>query len=69
MFGVADALVIRPLAVDRPEQLRAVYTSVEFGGRREKAGTLVGYTAFTGLRRNSNAFAAMMAFRTRDTLV
>ena len=37
MFSVADALVLRPLPVERPDQLRAVHLFITLGGRTAKS--------------------------------
>ncbi len=68
VFSVADALVLRPLPVAAPGELRAVFSVLRIDGRALKSGTLVPYSLYADLRQHSDAFDGTMAFGELDDL-
>ncbi len=68
MFSVADALVLRPLPVDRPDQLRAVHLFITLGGRTAKSSMSLPYSAFETLRTSSDVFSGLTAFNELDEI-
>ena len=43
IFTLFDALLLKPLPVNRPDELRVVYTELRFGGRAAKWGATLPY--------------------------
>ena len=68
MFSVADALVLRPLPVERPDQLRAVHLFITLGGRTAKSSMSLPYSAFETLRASSDVFSGLTAFSELDEI-
>jgi predicted permease len=68
MFSVADALVLRPLPVDRPDELRVVHYFISLGGRAEKSSTSLPYSMFQLLRTTPDVFTDVMAFSELDEI-
>src|SRR5262245_27239379 len=68
MFSLADALVIKPLPVERPDELRALFQVLRVGGRALKAGTMVPYRSYRDLRERAQGFAGIMAFAELEEL-
>src|SRR5262245_14744901 len=68
MFTLADALVLKPLPVERPDQLRAMYQVLRMGGRAVKGATMVPYGLYRNVREQSDAFTGTMAFAELDDL-
>ena len=68
IFSVADALVLRPLPVERPDQLRAVHLFIMLGGRTEKSSMSLPYTAFETLRTSADVFSGLTAFSELDEI-
>ena len=68
MFSLADALVIKPLPVEQPGELRALFQVLRVGGRALKAGTIVPYRLYRDLRERADGWAGIMAFAELDEL-
>jgi predicted permease len=68
MFSVADALVLRPLPVERPDQLRAVHLFITLGGRMAKSSMSLPYSGFETLRTSSDVFSGLTAFSELDEI-
>src|SRR6188472_2201655 len=68
MFSLADSLVLKPLPVDQPEQLRGVFQILRLGGSAKKYGTLIPYKLYTDLREHAGAFGDAMAFSEANDL-
>jgi predicted permease len=68
MFSLADALVIKPLPVERPGELRALFQVLRVGGRALKAGTMVPYPLYRDLRERADGWAGILAFAELDEL-
>src|SRR3954465_6507860 len=58
LFSVVDALLFRPLPVDRPERLVAIYTK---GGDGERYATS-SYPDYVDFRSRNTAFTDVMGF-------
>jgi hypothetical protein len=70
IFSLFDAVLLRPPAVDRPEELRVVRQVTEVViGRIAKENTYVPYNWFLDLRPRPEVFTAVTAFAEgRDTM-
>lgn len=68
IFSLADTLVLKPLPVDKPEELRAVFQVLRIAGRALKSGTEIPYSLYVKLRDQGEAFNATMAFSQLDDL-
>ena len=62
MFSLADTLVLKPLPVDHPENLRGVFQILRLGGSARKFGTLIPFKLYNDLRDHAGAFGDAMAF-------
>ena len=61
IYSLFDAVLLRPLAVDRPHELRVVKQLVSFG-KISKETTYVSHAWFTELRSQPEVFSAVTAF-------
>ena len=68
MFSLADALILKPLPVERPEDLRVVFQVIRIGGRALKSGPVIPYRLYAALRERTDAFTGTMAFTELDDL-
>ena len=69
IYSLFDAVLLRPLAVDRPHELRVVKQLVSFG-KISKETTYVSHAWFTELRSQPEVFSAVTAFAEgRDAIV
>ena len=68
MFSVTDALVLRPLPVVRPDELRAVHVFIMLGGRTAKSSMSVPYSAFETLRPSTDVISELTAFSELDEI-
>ena len=68
IFSLADTLVLKPLPVDKPEELRAVFQVLRIAGRALKAGTEISYSLYVNLRDHGDAFNGAAAFSQLDDL-
>ncbi|MGH9385524.1 MAG: ADOP family duplicated permease [Vicinamibacterales bacterium] len=62
VFTLFDAVLLKPLAVDRPDQLRVIRRSAKLRGLSMKASTSVPYDWFLQLRAAPEVFSEVMAF-------
>jgi predicted permease len=71
VFTLFDAVLLKPLAVDRPDELRVVRQVQEIsGGRIAKDSTYVPHKWFVDLRPRPEVFSEVMAFaESRDALL
>jgi len=68
MFSLADALILRPLPVERPEDLRALFQVMRIGGRALKSGNTLPNRLYEDLRDHADAFSGMAAFAELDDI-
>ncbi len=64
IFMLADRLLLKPLPVERPDELRVVWQVVHAGGRELKASNNLPYQWFRDLRASSDVFSDVLAFAT-----
>jgi predicted permease len=69
IFNVFDAFILRPLPVDRPEQLRTTHTTVVANSRTAKETDSVPYGFFRILQADTSIFSEMLATRALDQTV
>lgn len=62
VFTLFDSVLLKPLPVDRPENLRVVRHAMLTGGRTQKASTNVPYGWFTELRTQPEVFTEILGF-------
>ena len=68
MFSVADALVLRPLPVERPDELRAVHLFITLGGRTAKSSMSLPYSVYESLRTSQEVVSDLTAFSELDEI-
>jgi predicted permease len=68
MFSVADALVLRPLPVERPGELRAIHSFIALGGRSAKSSMSLPYAMFETLRGATDVVRELTAFNELDEI-
>jgi predicted permease len=64
IFMLTDRLLLKPLSVERPEELRVVWQIVHAAGRELKASNNLPYLWFRDLRAASEVFSDVLAFTT-----
>jgi predicted permease len=68
IFTLTDALVLRPIPVERPNELRVLRSSVIVRGVVAKSGTQIAWPLYRELRQHSDVFSSAAAFSTVDDL-
>jgi hypothetical protein len=69
VFTLFDTVLLRPLAVDRPDQLRVIRQSAKVRGLSMKESTSVPYDWFLQLRAAPEVFSEVTAFATLSDAV
>jgi macrolide transport system ATP-binding/permease protein len=69
VFSLFDSVLLAPLAVERPDELRAVRQAVLLGPRLAKSSTYMPYEFFRALRKQPEAFSEVVAFAELDEAV
>jgi predicted permease len=69
IFSVFDALILRPLPVDRPEQLRTTLVTISAGSRGIKETDAVPYGFFRALQSDNSVFSEVLATGRLDQTV
>jgi predicted permease len=62
IFTVFDALVLRPLPVDRPSELRTAHAVIRLGGALAKTSPAVSFRVFREVESDRSVFAETLAF-------
>lgn len=62
IFTLFDAVLLRPLPVDRPEDLRVVRQAMQMGAQLAKTSTYVPHSWFLELRPEPEVFSEVMSF-------
>ena len=66
IFTVFDALVLRPLPVDRPAELRTGRSVIRIDGRSVKSSPALPYPVFRNLHSDRSVFSELLAFSRLD---
>ncbi len=66
IFSLFDTLLLKPLPVVRPEELRVVYSELRINGKGMKKGASLPYERFLELRERPEVFGDVIAFGLLD---
>lgn len=69
VFTLFDGVLLKPLAVTRPDQLRVMRQAIYMGRREAKASTLLPYELFVQLRATPEVFSDVIAFAPLDDAI
>jgi predicted permease len=62
IFSLFDALLLKPLPVERPDELRVVYSELRIGGRSAKWGVPMPYQRYRQLAEAPDVFSDVVGF-------
>lgn len=62
IFTIFDALLLKPLSVDRPDELRTTNMIVRLGGRGVKSTNTVSFRFYQDLHSDAGVFSDLVAF-------
>jgi hypothetical protein len=69
IFTIFDAMVLKPLPVAAPNELRLANQSIQVNGRERKSGTMFPYRCFQDIRSDLSVFSDVLAFAMLDDAV
>jgi predicted permease len=69
IFTIFDTVVLKPLPVAAPNELRLANQSIQVNGRERKSGTMFPYRCFQDIRSDLSVFSDVLAFAMLDDAV